>query len=264
MPSIAAISRERHADKVWKRFVSYDFARPSSLAPLVAAEIPKAAMSMPLAFIRQGEDHVPVALMGLEPGKNLLVAPDGRWLGRYVPSALRGYPFSLARTEGETLVLCIDEDSGLVSDGAEGEPFFDTEGQPAAGLSQVMDFLQQIERNRGATAIACAALAEQGLIRPWPITLKGETGERQIEGVLQIDEAALNQLSDDAFLNLRRAGALPLAYCQLLSMQHLAMLGELASAHARPPQPQPARPFSGFALPEDGLLQFDWNQSSAG
>lgn len=264
MPTIVAISRERHADKHWKRFVSYNFASPSSLAPLVAAEIPKAAMAMPLGFIRQGDGYTPVALMGLEPGRNLLVAPDGRWLGRYVPSALRGYPFSLIRTEGETLVLCIDEDSGLVNDGPEGEPFFTAEGEPAEGLSQVVEFLQQIERNRGATALACAALVEQALIRPWPITLKGETGERQVEGVFQIDEAALNQLPDDGFLSLRRAGALPLAYCQLLSMQHLTMLGELATAHARMP-PQPTRPpLGGFALPEDDLLQFDWNQSGAG
>ena len=263
MPTLAAVSRERHADKHWKRFVSYDFARQSSLAPLVAAEIPKAAMTMPLAFIRQGEGYVPVALMGLEPGKNLLVAPDGRWLGRYVPSVLRGYPFSLAKTESETLVLCIDEDSGLMSDSSEGEPFFNDEGAPAESLTQIKDFLQHIERKRGAPAIACTTLAEQDLIRPWPITLKGETGERQVEGVFQIDETALNQLSDDAFLSLRRTGALPLVYCQLLSMSHLAMLGELASAHARPP-PQPTRPLGGFALPDDDLLQFDWNQSSAG
>lgn len=263
MPAIAAISRERHADKSWKRFVSYDFARRLSLAVLVAAEIPKAAMAMPLAFVRQGEGYAPVALMGLEPGKNLLVAPDGRWLGRYVPSALRSYPFSLAKTESKTLILCIDEDSGLMSDGTDGEPFFTTEGEPAVGLSQIMEFLQQIERNRSATAIACAALTEQALIRPWPITLKGETGEHQVEGVFQIDEAMLNQLSDDTFLSLRRAGALPLAYCQLLSMQHLAVLGELASAYARPPPQQPP-PFGGFALSEDDLLQFNWNRSSAG
>lgn len=257
MPTLAAISRERHANQRWQRFVSYEFARQSVLVPLVAAETPKASMAMPLAFIPQNDSYVPAALMGLEPGRNLLVAPDGRWLGRYVPSALRGYPFSLAKTEDETLVLCIDEDSGLLSDGPDGEPFFNDEGAPAEGLAQVMDFLQQIERNRGATAIACAALAEHDLIRPWPITLKGETGERQVEGIFQIDEAALNQLSDETFLRLRHAGALPLVYCQLLSMQHLPMLGELASAHARAPAPPPPS-FGGFSLvQQEDVLKFD-------
>lgn len=257
MPTIAAVSRERHADKGWKRYVSYDFARQMSVIPLVAAEIPKAAMAMPLAFIRQGDDFVPVALTGLEPGKNHMVAPDGRWLGRYIPSVLRGHPFSLVKTEGETLVLCVDEDSGLVVDSTEGEPFFTASGEPAAGLSQVMEFLQQIERNRAATAAACAALARHSLIHPWPITLKGDSGERQLEGLLQIDETALNQLPDDAFLNLRQAAVLPLAYCQLLSMQHLAMLGELATAKSPLPPVRPSP--SSFTLPDDGLLQFNWD-----
>ncbi|WP_295406214.1 SapC family protein [uncultured Thiocystis sp.] len=261
MPTIVAVSRERHADKRWKRYVSHAFASQSSLAPLVAAEIPKAAMAMPLAFVRQGDDYVPVALMGLEPARNLLVAPDGRWLGRYVPSVLRGYPFSLLKTQDNTLVLCIDEDSGLVANGHEGEPFFNATGEPADSLNQIMDFLQQIEKNRALTAIACGALARHALIRPWPITLKGESGERQLEGIFQVDEAALNQLPDDAFLNLRQAAALPIVYCQLLSMQHLAMLGELAAVKA--PTPALSKSASGFVLQDDDLLQFDWDRFSA-
>ena len=261
MPTIVAVSRERHAGKRWKRYVSHDFARQMSLVPLVAAELSKAAMAMPLAFIRQGEDFVPVALMGLEPSRNLLVAPDGRWLGRYIPSALRGYPFSLVRTESETWVLCIDEESGLVVDGPEGEPLFSATGEPAEGLNQVMSFLRQIEANRGATAVASATLARHALIRPWPITLKGETGERQLEGIFQIDEGALNQLSDESFLALRQAAALPLAYCQLLSMQHLSLLGDLATAQstAQPPPPPLGPSPGGFTLPDDGLLHFNWD-----
>jgi len=234
------------------------FAGQTALAPLVAAEIPKAAMSMPVAFIRQDGQDVPVALMGLEPDNNVLVARDGRWLGQYVPSVLRGYPFSLAKTESDTLVLCIDEDSGLVVDGHEGEPFFTAAGEPAEGLGRVLDFLQQIEANRALTSQACAALARHALVRPWPISLQGDRGERRVEGLFQIDEGALNLASDEVFLELRHAAALPIAYCQMLSMQHLGRLSELAAASAA--TSNPGRSASAFALSDADVLQFDWDR----
>ena len=49
---------------------------------------------------------------------------------------------------------------------------------------------------------AVAALAEAGVIQPWPIKLKAEQGERAIAGLHRVDEAALNALADDVFLKL--------------------------------------------------------------
>lgn len=264
MTKIVAVSRDRHAGKRWKRFVSYDFARQTPLIPLVFSELSKAAMSLPLAFVRQGENLVLAALMGFSPTQNLLVAPDGRWLGRYVPSLLRSHPFSMVKTDGDTLMLCIDEASGLVTDEPEGEPFFAADGEPAEELGRILAFLQQIERNRLATGAASAALARHELIRPWTINLKGDAGERQIEGIFQVDETAFNQLSDEAFLDLRRASALPLAYCQMLSMQHIELLSEFAKAPPKPPASlHSVRPVSNFVLREDDLLQFDWERPPA-
>jgi hypothetical protein len=69
-----------------------------------------------MAFIKQQDNFVLVGLLSLTPGQNVFVAQDGRWLGAYVASVFRGYPFRLARAEGrDDLILCIDEDSGLIS-----------------------------------------------------------------------------------------------------------------------------------------------------
>jgi len=99
MTTIYPISQTRHAAKHWQRFSSYAFAANSAILPLVGTELAKAALAFPIALIQQGKGFVPAAVLGLEPGKNLFVAPDGRWLGSYVPSALRGYPFLLGNTE---------------------------------------------------------------------------------------------------------------------------------------------------------------------
>ena len=233
MPNYQAISSEHHASKRWKRYTNYRFAAADSVVPLVAAELPKAVMSLPIAFIEQGDVYVPAAVLGLQPGNNVFVAPDWRWVGNYIPAAFRSYPFRLAKTEDGQQVLCIDEDCDLLSDGPTGEAFFNDDGQPAQTTLDILGFLTQIEQNRVATAAACAVLQKHTLIRPWPITLKTETGEKKIAGLFQIDEAALNQLSGEALLEVLQAGGLPLAYCQLLSMQHLPLLGQLTEAQAK-------------------------------
>ncbi|GAB6059019.1 SapC family protein [Desulfonatronum parangueonense] len=233
MPNYLPVSKENHGSKRWTRFESYAFASKEIFLPLVAAELPKAVTAFPIAFIQQNDAFFPVALLSLEQGKNLYVSANGQWIGAYVPSALRGYPFKLARTENTQLVLCVDQDSGLITDGPEGEPFFDESGSPSKPIKAVLDFLQKVEENQQSTVMMCAMLTKHGVIKPWVITLKTSSGDRNIEGLYQIDETALNQLPGEAFLELRQAGALPMAYCQLLSMQHLATLGKLAEAHAK-------------------------------
>ncbi len=259
MTTIYPISQTRHAAKRWQRFSSYAFAADSAVLPLVGAELAKAALAFPIALIRQGEGYVPAAVMGLEPGKNLFVAPDGRWLGSYVPSAVRGYPFLLGNAEDGKQLLCVNEASGLVTDGPEGERFFEDDDRPAQAVKDLHDFFTQVERNRLATAAACAALQAQNLVEAWPIAVKTEVGERRIEGLFRVNETAMTALADEAFLSLRQSGALALAYAQLLSMQHLPTLGKLHEARARAAAAQaPATPNRelDFSYLDSGTIRF--------
>lgn len=232
MPKYQAITKTDFANLRWKRFDSVRFAAQDAVAPLVVQELPRACLSLPIAFIPQGDAFVPAAVQGLQPGKNLFVSPDGRWIGPYTPAIYRGYPFALADADNGQVVLCVDTDSGLVGE-HHSEPFFDEQGEPSPSVKAVFDFLQQVRRNREITLRVCAALQAEALIQPWPVTLKGEHGETSVQGLYRIDEARLNSLSADALHRLQQAGALPVAYCQLLSMQHLATLGQLAQAHAQ-------------------------------
>ncbi len=247
------LSRHRHAEKDWRRWTSYAFAAQQALVPLVAAELPKAALGLPIAFTQQGESYLPAAVLGIEPNVNLFVAPDGRWLGSYIPALLRTYPFSLTRTGDDQWVLCLDEDSGLIVPAGQGEPLFDSAGELAEGVKSVLAVLQRIEQSRQLTTRACGALVQLGLIRPWPVQVRVGQSQYQLQGLFQIDEAAFHQLDDGPFLELRRAGAIPLIYCQLLSMQHLELLGRLAAQRLQAVAPPP------FSLEEPELIQFDWD-----
>ena len=231
MADFQVITRERHGLQYWLKHSTYTFAASDALCGLVAQELPKAMLSMPIGFMAEGDHFVPVAVQGLAAGQNLLVAPDGRWLAQYIPAFYRGYPFRMATTEQGDQVLCIDEASGLLSESA-GEPFFNEDGTPGQSVLEILDFFTQIASNRLLTRNICSALQQHGLIQPWPITLQGEQGEQLVEGLFRIDEAALNALTAESLAEVRNAGGLTVAYCQLLSMQHLSTLGTLAQAHA--------------------------------
>ena len=244
MPKFAAVSRERHAQKKWRRYESYAFAAADALAPIVGAELARAALSMPCAFLEQSGRYTLVAVLSPIPGRNMFVGPGGRWLGSYVPSWLRAYPFRVVTEPGtDKFVLYVDEESGLVVErDVAGEDFFDAEGNPSPSLKPVFEFLCAVERSRRVTDLAVAALAEAGVIRPWPIKLKTEQGE--VSRLHRIDGAALNALPDDAFLKLRKASALVLADAQMLSAGQLGIFEHLARL-----QPQLTPP-PAAALPE--------------
>lgn len=230
MSSVHPVSVSRHGNQRWQHRSNYAFAAKDAVCPLVAEELPKAIMSLPIAFVAAAEGFVPVAVLGLVAGQNLFVAPDGRWVGSYVPAFYRGYPFVLACSENGQHVLCIDEASGLLSD-TTGEAFFGEAGNPSEALSEVLNFLTHVSSSRHSTQRACTVLQEHGLLQPWPIKVQGKQGVQDVVGLFRINEGALNSLSSEGLGAVRDVGALSLAYCQLLSMQHLGQLGQLAQAH---------------------------------
>jgi len=231
MTDYHAITRERHGHQHWLKPSGHRFAGGDALCLLVAQELPKAMLCLPIGFIVEGEQFLPVAVQGLTRGQNLLVAADGRWLTSYIPAHYRGYPFLMAPTEQGEQVLCIDEASGLLCDSG-GEPFFNEDGTPAKSVLEILAFFNQIEANRQLTRRICAVLQQHGLIQPWLITVHGEQGEQQVEGLFRIDESVLNALTAESLSEVRTVGGLTVAYCQLLSMQHLSTLGTLAHARA--------------------------------
>lgn len=264
MTGYVAVTPEQHASKRWRAPSNFTFAAHDSVAPLVLAEIGAAAVAMPLAFVKNGEQFELVAVLAYTVGENVFVTPNGQWIGRYVPVVYRTRPFRFLRAENsKDTVLCVEETSDLVSDGGEGEPFFAHGGEPSSALKANMELLQHAERSRQMTAAAASALHDAGLVEEWPVTIQTPTGEAQrIGGLYRVNEAALAAASDDTYLQLRRTHAIPLAYAQLFSCALLNQLAELAkfqsqakiraqsqaSASGEPPK---------LILPSDDIIRFD-------
>jgi hypothetical protein len=232
MVKIVPVDRDRHGRKGWRRPNGYEFAANLAVVPLGGSEFSQAIATFPIGFIeRSAGSFMPVAVMALSKSSNLFIRPGGQWLGGYVPTILRSYPFSLIRTDGvEGGGLGIDVDSGLVVDDGSGEgveKFFEADGTLAPATKSIAELVHFSDGDQVATARAVSALSVAGVIKPWPLTMQVGDQQMSVNGLHCIDEAALNALDDATFLNLRKASSLVVAYGQLLSMVQVHGLARL-------------------------------------
>lgn len=228
MPQITALTPEQFGNKAWIR-TGFAFARQSHLVPVVIMELARLVPTMPLVFVTQaGGGFQLMGMTAAQPGSNLFVAPEGQWLGDYIPAVLRNYPFRLVKPAGrDDHILCIDADSGRVVEPPQGEAFFNPDGTLAPAIRDILAQLTEIERSRMVTQAAVDALHAAGLIQPWKLTLKEGDRSLNVEGLFRVDEAAFNSLPDEAFLRLRHSGAQYLAFAQLLSLNQLSQFAKL-------------------------------------
>tara|TARA_R110000751_G_scaffold184405_1_gene290842 strand:+ start:385 stop:1176 length:792 start_codon:yes stop_codon:yes gene_type:complete len=228
MSTYLVISPKECQGLAWYPPRDVGFAATNPLVPLHAGELAKAAATMPLAIVQEGREWKLVGVAGLRQDHNLFIK-DGQWLGQYKPQSLTTWPFTVA-TIGEKGVVTMDRESGLVATDANepgAEPFFNEHGLPAPALEAVLSALKANHAKQRATQRALAALNAAEVITPWPENLTTPMG-MHINGLHMINEKALAQLEDDAFLTLRKTQALPLAYALNLSLQQSHLLTRLA------------------------------------
>lgn len=238
MANIQPVTFKAHGDKHWQRFSSYAFAARSSIVPLMLTETRTAASAFPIGFMKHDGNCFPVAILGLDENSNLFVDSQAQWLGAYIPAAFRAWPFSIAYSELSEKLLCVDDDSGLVIDGPDGERFFNDDGTLSEALQSVSNFLARFSQDRNPSLAACAALEAAGVLQPWTTTIRSDERQWSLEGLLRIDEAALNAVRTSTLASLHKAGALALAYSQLHSVAQLAFVGRLAEQRLAQVEPE--------------------------
>jgi len=225
MTNYVPITLETHRDKRWLRRESLLFAKSDTVAPLFVNDLSAALHSMPIAFIKRGEEFMLVVVMGLKPGQNLFVSDDGKWLSDYLPVTYRSSPFELFDIDGtDQQALCVDQ--ACVLESSLGEPFYTEDGQVTETIAKVFASVQTFNASRKLTQNICAALAKYNLIKPWELVLEDNEERTPVHGLYQVDEATLHALSDEDFLALRKADALPVIYSQVISMQKVHLLAE--------------------------------------
>lgn len=242
-----ALSKTDHAESLYWPRDGYHFASDQQAVPVLVAELGKLLPHYALGFIQVGDTYQLVAITGLGQG-NLYVAPNGKWMGNYVPAALRGYPFRLASNEQGEKVLCIDQ--AQLNEEPSAKPLFDEEGGLAKSVTDTLEFLKQCEQSREVTTACVNKLAEAGVVEAWPLQVGRGEGQQplSVNGLYRISEQALNSLDAESLHGLR-GGPLSLAYAQLLSTHQLGELTKRAELLADAAKSQ--------AVPENLDLLFD-------
>jgi hypothetical protein len=228
------LNAERHKGKSLRAMTNYAFAARANSVPMNGNEFPLVMHDYPIVFT-PGDPITPVAVMGMRSDQNLFVAPTGAWMdGRYIPAYIRRYPFIFTElSDQQKLVLCIDEESDLiVSD--DSRPLF-VNDKASEAVDHALKFCAEFQAQHNATVEFAKALSAHQVLVAQRAEFPISTGERLSIGPFRVvDEAKLNQLPDETFLDWRRRGWLALVYSHLASLSNFARLAGLADKAMRP------------------------------
>ncbi|HVT33990.1 MAG TPA: SapC family protein [Nevskiaceae bacterium] len=233
--TIAPLDKQKHAGLGLKPGIGYAWAAQLNAVFIGAAEMPRAALDFPIAFVRDQAtgEFVPVSVLGLKQNQNLFVDAGGRWREHhYVPAYLRRYPFCLADIpspggQEARHLICVDE-SQLV---AGAPPLFDAAGQPTAAWEPMRQLIEALETARQQTRALCKRLEALQLLVPFDAVAVPRAGERmRLAGMFRIDEEKLALIPlRDLRMMLKRA-EMRAVYAHLLSLENFAKLMDLAVA----------------------------------
>lgn len=201
----------------------YRYAKGETLVPIVYDEMADIAREYPIIF-PNNHSSLPCALLGLEPGKNAYVAEDGLWLATYIPAHVRRYPFTFASAEAQgnqqRFMVFMDPEAPHFTD-PNGYAVFTADGKPTPHMENRFALLQQMQKVTPRTKEMVATLENSGILVESTVSIQKADKTNQITGFRVVDEKAFNALPDAAFVELRRAGVLPLIYAHLLSWANL-------------------------------------------
>lgn len=234
MSQFVPLNSQTHGRLKLKPVGKYSFAQSTHLVSVVLHEFPIVSLNCPIVFVKNAQtgEFMPMALMGLEPGRNLFVQEGGAWrAGSYVPAAFRRHPFALAHDGADALYVCIDEDSDFVHT-EEGEPLFDESNEMTPLLQKVKDFLLELYRSEVLAESFCQKLAELDLLVPGGLQIRDPQGVKQYDGSYVVDEKKLGELDDDKFLSLRKHGFLVGIHAHLTSLLQLDRLAAMRNNQA--------------------------------
>jgi hypothetical protein len=231
--NLQPLDKNRHQQLKYKAVNDFSFAAQTVSAPLVAAEIARAARCYPVVFtMSQGQDGnarelQPLAVFSLVTGSNPFVGKKGEWLAPYIPAHVRRYPFALAPVgKAAKYALMIDLDAPQLKKRG-GEPLFDEQGQAAPVLEQAQKFLRQHQREVVQTEQLMTELAKADVLVPYQLTVGNREKPRAIRGFRIVDMKKVAALDDATLAAWVRNGLMAIVMAHLQSMANVGQLARM-------------------------------------
>lgn len=209
----------------------YSHLAQQHILPIALHEFAKAAVEHPILFVKNAEtgEFQSVVMLGLKPEQNLRVV-DGKWRGHYIPNIAKDYPLGVVLDSNQPDKIWIgyrasSEQISLES----GEALFANGEETAYFKNRREAIIQHFEQAQASRAII-KHLADKELFVQQSLTINVNNEQRNINGLYLIDEAKLNDLSAEDFLDLRKRGLLGPIYGHLTSLGQVNHLASLETA----------------------------------
>lgn len=201
--------------------------RGLGVLPLSFSEFAAAQRDYPVTFISgdQGRSFMAMALVGVEPGRNLFVDEAGTWAdGHYLPAFVRRHPFCMSRVAVEEQaqaqrIVCVER-SAIAEDGS---ALFDGGGEPLPAWQAQSRLLFEFEADLERTVAMVQRLAELQLLEPFSAQVSGAS-PITLTGMHRISEEKLQALPADSLQSLAQSGVLARCYLHLASLGNFQRL----------------------------------------
>ena len=224
----------RHKTLGIKDATDFAFAQNANVVMLTAMEIALASRSYPIVFT-EGDAPMPVALLGLRNEENLFVQ-NGAWTKHtYIPAYIRRYPFAFLESQDKaSLILCVDVQADAVSESGT-TAFFDSKGAPSEFTRRALDFCRAFQIQFNATRQLSDLLKKHDLLVSRRADITTAAGDKiAVRDFLVVDEEKFNALPDEAYLDLRKAGMLPVLHFHMMSLANFRDLAERSLHRSQP------------------------------
>lgn len=194
---------------------SYAFARKNLSAPIAGIEFEPAAASMPIVFVKIGDQLGPVVMTAIDPNSsNTKIDDDGMWKG-YVPAWFRRYPF--AQTDED--MVCFDPQCDWLDQEA-GERLFEEDGTESDTLKSIVALLISYKNDLETTQAFTQKLVDLDLLQDMNISWTQDGQQKQLQGMQMVNITKLKALPDDKVLELFKSDELAWIYFHLASLHH--------------------------------------------
>ena len=217
------LSSETHANYRIRPQTTASFLVGQHAIPITVDEFPLVQRFMPIIFTANGDQSIPIALMGLNEGVNVFIDDEGKLTedNFYVPAYVRRYPYMLAklRPDATELSLCFDPTNDSIGDFEDGEPLF-ADGQPTEVTQNILKFNETFEQAGQRTQQFMAELREFDVLMDGEVAIQQDGVEQPFiyRGFQMVNEEKLMDLRGDQLRKMTKSGMLPLLYAHLFSL----------------------------------------------
>lgn len=234
------LSSVDHADYRVRQTEKLPFLGKIHAVPATVEEFPLLQRRMPIVF-SEGDDPIPLVLMGLNEGVNTFIDEEGALIEQdvYVPAYIRRYPYMLARLrpDSEEMSLCFDPSSDSIGAFPEGEALF-VDGQPSDLTKNILQFAEQFEQAGQRTGAFVKELRDAELLMAGEvaITVPGQEQPFIYRGFQMVNEEKLRELRGDQLRKMNQNGMLPLIYAHLMSLSQMSEVFNRQQRQGKGPQ----------------------------